>query len=156
MKDRIKKKENEITQEEINFHAQSFYTQTVYYEDLQEMGTFGFKPDEEVAYHVSYIQEMERQLEQRKEKHKHFELYLNALSETELNSLYKRYFLEKNVPVSDELKKQTLEEIKEIETAIRYKYKGVKSHEIEPPLVIKTGNKEKDFEQALGALGVVE
>jgi len=156
MQKRIAKKEAEIQREKAEFHSQSLHTRTVYYEDLKEIGTYGFRVDDEVCNHVDMIEALEKQLQQRKDKLKHFERYLNTLHEKDKNVLYSYFVLEEDISLSKELEEQTSAEIDEIETAIRYKYRGIKEQEIEPPLVVETGDKEEEFKQTLETLGVLE
>lgn len=81
-----------------------------------------FRIEDEVCDYLMSCHYAEQRTKKRRQKSRYFNEYLQRLTPDQRTYLTNRYMKELIIPIDETLEKQTVEEIKEIETAIKFMY----------------------------------
>jgi len=140
--DRISKTKNRIRNSRINFYNRSLTTRLGMIDD--QLTTVGCDIETEVTNHVSATQIAEQHIRVLRLKKHYFNAFWNMLDTSSKEYYIDRYKHDMDVS-NNELDELILDEVKEIEQAIRYQKKHYEGEE-------PTNKEKKDYETMLELL----
>lgn len=130
------------------FHCQSYHTR-IDNKNGERLSATAFKLEHQVCDFVDTIEHIEKRMKNKRKKKRYFDDYLKSLTPEAREYLFKRYLGDSDVSVNESIEQATLEEIHEIEDAIRYM-----NGEIPDKLLRVEDGTELDFNELLEVLEI--
>lgn len=156
----IKRKEEYIKRATTEYTHQNYFSSVEF--SIEGLRTRGFRMDVQVSGHVDYIRAVERNIAKLQRKLKHFNRYMATVPPNVIESLKRRYLV--NHIYIDDIQtlgsdKKILDEINEIEEAIRFEFGEIKVYkrmQSEKEIIIVADKNEEPSEADFRAIVLEE